>query len=202
VHNSCSGVILAGGLNKRLAGTKKALISLCGKRILDRICEIYDAVFDEIILVTNEPQQYLDFNFNIVTDLLPIRSSLTGIHTGLFYASHPFVFFAACDTPFLKHALIEHMVDEIEAGFDVIIPQTQAGFEPLCAVYSKDCFQAADHHLARNQLKIQKIFRKKKVKTISEKKLREKDADLLSFFNINTPEDLVKAEELSREIFF
>jgi len=47
----CTGVILAGGQNERFSGVNKAFISVGGKRILDRIYEIFDSLFDEIILV-------------------------------------------------------------------------------------------------------------------------------------------------------
>ena len=73
-----------------------------GKPILDHVHDVFRDVFDKIILVTNDPLQYLQWDFNIVTDIFPIRSSLTGIHTGLFYTSTPHAFFAACDAPFLK----------------------------------------------------------------------------------------------------
>jgi molybdopterin-guanine dinucleotide biosynthesis protein A len=76
------------------------------------------------------------------------------------------------------------------------MPETSAGFEPLCAVYSKRCLQPAQHHLEQEKLKIIKTFRKSRIKTISEKALRKIDPDLLSFFNINTPDDLKRAEEM------
>ena len=97
----CTGVILAGGENRRFSGKNKAFVQVAGKRILDHIYGVFSDLFEEIILVTNNPLQYLEWDFNIVTDLFSIRSSLTGIHAGLFYATNPHAFFAACDTPFL-----------------------------------------------------------------------------------------------------
>ena len=101
---SCTGVILSGGLNKRFQGKNKAFINVGEHRIIDNIYEVFKSVFDEIILVTNSPMDYLDWDIHVVTDLYPVRSSLTGIHSGLFYAGNPFIFAAACDTPFLKKA--------------------------------------------------------------------------------------------------
>ena len=91
----CSGVILSGGLSTRFNGHNKALISIHGKRNLDRIYGVFSELFDEIILVTNEPMQFLDWDLTVVTDLFPTRSSLTGIHAGLFYTKNPFAFFSA-----------------------------------------------------------------------------------------------------------
>jgi molybdopterin-guanine dinucleotide biosynthesis protein A len=192
----CSGVILSGGLAARYDGTEKALLRVSGIRILDRIYEIYRELFDEIILVTNSPEKFLEWDLLIVSDLFQIRSSLTGIHAGLFYMTNPYAFISACDTPFLKKEMVETVIGKIEAQIDIVIPETSAGFEPLCAAYSKRCLEAAQNHLEQKKLKITKTFRKSRIKTISEKALRKIDPELQSFFNINTPGDLKRAEEM------
>ena len=192
----CTGVILSGGLAARYDGTEKALLRVGGARILDRIYEIYRELFDEIILVTNSPEKFLEWDLLIVSDLFPIRSSLTGIHAGLFYMTNPFAFISACDTPFLKKEMVETVIGKIESQIDIVMPETSAGFEPLCAAYSKRCLEAAQNHLEQKKLKITKTFRKSRIKTISEKVLRKIDPDLQSFFNINTPGDLQRAEEM------
>ena len=192
----CSGVILAGGMNTRFSGRDKALISVGRRRILDRIYDVFIELFDEIFLVTNNPVRYLEWDLNIISDLFPVRSSLTGIHAGLFYASNPHVFFTACDTPFIKKELIEAIIARIEPGYDAIIPETSAGMEPLCAVYAKQCLQRIEQNLEREKLKIQLVFKNNRIKKIPEKILREKDPELISFININSPEDLDKVEGL------
>ena len=166
------------------------------ERILDRIYNIFKELFDDIILVTNTPRQFIEWDLNIVTDLFDIRSSLTGIHAGLFYASNPYAFFSACDAPFLKKEVVETVLDGIDDNIDIVIPETSAGREPLCAAYSRRCLNVAEQHLRQQKLKIQLAFRKCRIKTLSEKKLREKDPDLISFFNINTSEDLERAREM------
>jgi len=197
MKNHCTGVILAGGQNSRFFGTNKALVRVEGKKILDHIHDVFRDIFHEIILVTNDPAQYLQWNVNIVTDIFPVRSSLTGIHTGLFYSSTPYAFFAACDIPFLKKELVETLVNAIEPGIDIVIPETSQGFEPLCAVYSKRCFKSLEAQLVENELKIQQVFQKVRVKRISEDILRKSDPDLRSFCNINTPDDLAKANNIA-----
>lgn len=193
----CTGVILSGGLSTRFNGHNKAFIRVHGKRIIDRLYEVFSDLFDEIILVTNQPLQFLEWDLTIVTDLFSMRSSLTGIHAGLFYMKHPFAFFSACDTPFLKKELIETLIENIEQKIDIVMPETAAGFEPLCAIYSKRCLKPAEQHLKENKLKIQWAFRGNRIKNIPENILRKKDPDLVSFFNINTPLDLEKAEEMA-----
>jgi molybdopterin-guanine dinucleotide biosynthesis protein A len=191
---SCSGVILAGGLSKRFSGRNKAFLTIGERRIIDAIYDVVTSVFEEIILVTNHPMDYLEWDVNIVTDVYPVRSSLTGIHTGLFYASHPYIFVTACDTPFLKRELVETIVQNIDPGDAVVIPETSEGTEQLCAVYSKTCLSLMEKQVKEESFQIKKMFRKIRVKKIPEKVLREVDPELMSFFNINTDDDYLKAK--------
>ena len=196
MKHPCSGVILAGGLATRYGGENKAFLKVGGMQILDRLFDLFSELFDEIILVTNRPRDFLEWDALIVTDVFPVRSSLTGIHAGLFYASHPFAFFSACDTPFLKREIIETVLSEIEPGADLVLPRTSAGFEPLCAAYSRRCLKPAEDHLRANKFKIHLALKGCRIKTIPEDRLRAKDPGLVSFFNVNTPQDLERAEQM------
>ena len=122
----CTGVILSGGLSTRFNGQDKALLRVGGRRILDRLYDIFSDLFDEIILVTNHPLQFVEWDLTIATDVFPVRSSLTGIHAGLFYMKNPFAFFSACDTPFLKKELVETLLQNIGKNNDIIMPETSA----------------------------------------------------------------------------
>lgn len=195
----CTGVILAGGLNRRFSGREKALIRFGKTRIIDRIFAVLENLFKEIILVTNSPLNYTEWDTVIATDIMPVRSALTGIHTGLFYASYDYAFTCAGDTPFLNEEVIKILLSAMEPRWDVIIPDTSAGLEPLCAVYSKQMLSTIEENLTRNRFKIRQSFRKGRVKKIKETILREKDPELLSFFNINTPEDLDRALRIEEE---
>jgi molybdopterin-guanine dinucleotide biosynthesis protein A len=191
-----TGVILAGGLNTRFSGKNKAFFRVRGIKLLDRVYGIFKDLFEEIILVTNDPIQYLEWDLKIVSDLFPFRSSLTGIHTGLFYITTPFAFFAGCDTPFLKREIVETIINGIEPRIDVVIPETSAGLEPLCAVYSKECLKPIERHIKQQKVKIQRAIKNVRIKKIPESVLRDKDPALISFFNINTQDDLVLAESM------
>jgi len=199
MRQPCSGVILAGGLSTRYGGENKAFLKVGGMRILDRLFAVYTELFDEIILVTNRPSDFLAWDALIVTDIFPVRSSLTGIHAGLFYARHPFAFFSACDTPFLKKEVVETVLENLEPGIDLVIPRTSAGFEPLCAAYSQRCLKAAEDHILQNKFKIRMALSGKRVRAIPEDVLRQKDPELLSFFNVNSPEDLAQAEQFVKK---
>ena len=189
----CSGVILAGGENKRFSGIDKAFSKINGHRIIDHVYSVFEQVFEEIIIVTNTPEKYQEWGCCIVRDVFPIRSSLTGVHAGLFYSSNPFAFFSACDTPFLKKEIVECVIKNIDPRFHAIIPETQKGIEPLCAAYSRESLPQMEQNLMKHNFKIRKIFSKNRLKKIPEKKIRQADPDLVSFFNINSPDELEMA---------
>lgn len=192
----CSAIILAGGLNSRFGGKPKAFLEVGGTPILDRIYQVLRPRFDDLILVTNDPQAYLEWDLTIVTDLYPQRSSLTGIHAGLFYAQNPHAFVIACDTPFLQPGIVDLLRNRVDQRADIILPVTSAGNEPLCAIYARKSLPAMTHKLERRNFKIMQVFRRDRIKPVSEQRLREADPELCSFFNINTPEQLAQAEAL------
>ncbi|MFO8113010.1 MAG: NTP transferase domain-containing protein, partial [Desulfosalsimonadaceae bacterium] len=63
---SCSGVILAGGLSSRFQGRNKAFFELNGRRVIDPIVEAFQSIFDDILIVTNTPLAYLDYDVTLV----------------------------------------------------------------------------------------------------------------------------------------
>ncbi len=193
----CTGVILAGGRNSRFNGSNKAFITLFGKTVLQRILEAFSGLFEDVLLITKSPMDYLHYDIHIATDVFPLSSSLTGVHAGLFYSHTPYAFFAACDTPFLKPETIQTVIAHIEKGCDAVIPQTKAGLEPLCAVYARACLPAIETQIRQKRFQILAAFQKKRVVRIEEAVFREKDPDLVSFFNINSPQDLETAQQMT-----
>lgn len=198
---ACSGVILAGGRSSRLHGKNKAFIQIGGKSIFERLYNLYLQFFEEIIVVSNDPLAYVNWNVQIVTDIFPHRSSLTGLHAGLFSIQNPYAFFCACDAPFLKKNLVETILDQIDHRSQIIVPQKADGFyEPLCAVYAKTCVGPIEAQLSQKKLKISNIFNLVRTKVIAPEILKNSDPNLISFFNVNTPEDVKKAESIQASL--
>lgn len=191
-----SGVILSGGLCSRHGGRNKALIAVGGEKIIDRIYQVMKGIFDDLIVVTNEPDVYEHLDVKIVKDIYPCRSALTGLHAGLNAAENTHAFFTACDAPLIKKELVELMLENYHSDYDVLVPETKAGMEPLFAVYSKRCLPFIEHHLEQNNFKIRDVYKYLNVNNVDEETLRGKDDELISFFNINTPELIDAVREM------
>jgi molybdopterin-guanine dinucleotide biosynthesis protein A len=194
--NDCCAVILSGGLNSRMAGENKAFLEVGGHSILNRLLAGLRPVFEEILLVTREPQIYTGLPVKVVLDLYEDRSSLTGIHAALVNAVADFGFVVPCDTPFLQPAVIQMLLDALEPDLDVVVPQLDDHYEPLCAIYSKTCIPEIEAQLDRGDYKIINLFDRMKVKTLSRDQIKTADPELLSFLNVNTPSAHLACQKL------
>jgi molybdenum cofactor guanylyltransferase len=183
-----TGVILAGGKNRRM-GENKAFLAVNGELLIDRTVRLFRAVFEEVIVVTTSPLDYLDQEAAIVTDILPEKGALGGIYSGLFYAREEYAFIAACDMPFLNRAFLEYMISRT-TGYDIIVPATPEGFQPLHAVYSRRCLPVIRGLIERDRLKITGFYPGHRLLTISPEIIRSFDPEGRMFINVNTPEDL------------
>jgi molybdopterin-guanine dinucleotide biosynthesis protein A len=81
---------------------------------------------------------------------------LSGIHAALTKARGAAVFVVACDMPFISARLIEHLF-ELSRDADLILPRTERGYHPLCAVYTRACLEPVARRLAERRLKVQDL---------------------------------------------
>lgn len=195
----CTGVILAGGENSRLPGKKKTFHRVGDQMMLTRIHTLFSKLFTEVILVVNDPKAFVGWDALVVTDIIPSRCALAGLHAGLFYASNPWAYVTACDVPFVNEQVIHHLVSQRAPGLEVVIPRTDEGLEPLAALYSKACIPPIETTLNNNIFMIKKFFRKNRVKEIPVSVLKKLDPDMRFVFNVNTPEDLETAISLAEK---
>ena len=170
-------------------GVNKAFLQIGQKTIIERTVELFNQMFEQVILVTNDPLDYSHLNLEIAVDLVPKGGALIGIYTGLFYASHSPCFIAACDMPFLNSAVIDYMVG-LGKNYDVVIPSLEDGYHPIHALYSRRCINQIEQLIGTKNYKITDFFHKVRVREVTPTELKPLDPPMDSFLNINTPEDL------------
>lgn len=184
-----TGIILSGGKNTRMGGDNKAFVRIDEEFIIDRTITLFREVFDEIIIVTNSPLEYINYDVQIVTDIIKNKAALGGIYTGLFYASSDHCFVAACDMPFLDRRFIEYMIGRIER-YDIVVPETTDGFQPLHAIYSKKCISFMKKLIDSDRLKIRPLFKQVRTLIIPPEDIVTFDPNGKMFMNINSQKDL------------
>jgi len=193
-----SCIILAGGASRRM-GLDKALIQVEGIRLLDYVYGKCQELFNEIIIVTNQPHQFIEYQTPVVGDEIPGAGSLGGLYTGLKRASNYHSFCVACDMPFLKPELIFHLIEK-RFNYDVVIPITKKGLEPLHAIYSKRCIEPIKKLVERGDFKISGLIPEVHVEYCEEEEIKEIDPSFTSFINVNTKKDLFQIQKMLKGV--
>ncbi len=185
---SMTGIVLCGGKSSRM-GTNKAFLEVEGGRLIDRVLRVLGRHFEEVIMVTRTPVDYQDMDAVIVTDMIPDAGVLGGIYTGLFFSSAENAFVAACDMPFLDDRFIDHMIRRVK-NYDIVVPMTREGFQPLHAIYSRRCLPEMLRMIERATLKVSELFNRRRTLVIREDEINSFTTAGNLFLNINTPDDL------------
>jgi molybdopterin-guanine dinucleotide biosynthesis protein A len=190
--------IQAGGQSSRM-GEDKALKTFLGRPLIQRVVERLSPIADEIVVTTNRPADYDFLKLRLVSDLKPGRGALGGLYTAIASATHLIVAVVACDMPFASAGLLEaasRILVEEEA--DVVIAKSEEGYEPLHAVYRRDtCLPAIEAAMAADQWKVIAWFPQVKVRVLTHAEVESLDPGRLAFWNVNTPEEFAKAEQLA-----
>ena len=196
-----SGVVLAGGQSRRL-GRDKAVELLGGQPIIRRVLERVAALTSENIVVVADQARGdalpLRQDTRVAVDLHPGMGSLGGIFTGLAAAENEWAMVAACDMPFLNAGLMAYLLS-LREGSDVVAPVVEGRPEPTHALYSKECLPFIEERLRAEELKITGFYGGVRVRYVEEEEIRRFDPELLSFFNVNSPQDLERARKLAAE---
>ena len=196
-----SGIVLAGGRSTRMQ-VNKAFTEVGGLKLIDNVLGKVSEVFDEVILVTNDPESYFcyaDESVRIVSDLIPGKGPLSGIHAGLYCARYDVTLAAACDMPFLNMDLAVHMIDML-GDHDGVVPRIGEYFLPLFAVYTRRCLPIIEESLLLDRLKLSDIYESLDILYVNEKEIRRFGDPAVIFYNINNREDLKHAEGLVKKV--
>ena len=195
-----SSIVLAGGKSLRL-GHDKVFETVGNQNLLDLVIDRVTPLSGETILVTASNNALIEsdtyFGLKMVTDIYPGKGPLGGVYTGLITSSSFCNLVVASDMPFLNPALLRYMM-EISTGFDVVVPRIGDLMEPLHAIYTKNCLEPMEHLLKQDKLSIHRLFPMVKTRYVEADEIETFDPEHLSFFNINTRSDLLKAKEIAR----
>ena len=206
-----SAVVLAGGGSRRLRGSFKPLIDLCGCPMITYVLKAVSDLASEVVVVVSSEEQAeairssgaLDgVGAEVVLDLdIGPKCPLLGLVSGLRALRGDRAFVLACDTPLISKRVLSFL-GEILSYMNAVVPRWPNGFiEPLQAVYRTGKAARASLELLRSggpydmRSFLAKLGR---VRYVSTKVIEQLDPGLTTFLNVNTPADLRKAETILR----
>jgi molybdopterin-guanine dinucleotide biosynthesis protein A len=205
-----SAVILAGGSSSRL-GAEKSLLEFEGRPLLCQTVEKLLQVTGEVIIVArNEGHAQclkelagelvsaprVIFTWDSVSGFGPVA----GLDAGMRCAKGSLAFATGCDLPFLNLEIVDLLFDlaDTKEGYEAAVPVQPNGFlEPLHAVYDREkMLSACQRALEKGERRIHVPLQELCVHRIPVQSLRLLDPELLTLFNLNTPEDLIAARRI------
>jgi molybdopterin-guanine dinucleotide biosynthesis protein A len=190
MENRISGVILAGGDNKRFGGILKSNTLIDGETIISRITGTVRDLFNELIIVTNTPAEFREcIQCKIVKDEFLKSGPLGGIHAGMKSAVNEAIFVFAGDMPFLDKELIAEQIDAFNLeNYDILVPRIGRNIEPLHAIYRKSLLNELERFITdcKNR-SVRDFINSTKVGYFD---LQESEESKRAFTNINLPDDI------------
>jgi molybdopterin-guanine dinucleotide biosynthesis protein A len=204
--DSALGAILAGGASRRF-GSAKALAMVGGRMIVERVRDAVEATVGRVVLIANEPGPFAGLGLPSRPDVHPGAGPVAGIEAALRWAEEegrPGALVAACDMPFLDAPALRLLVDcartTVPSPDAVAVKMDDGETSPLCAYFSARCLPAAERVLAGDDRSMRALLSSVATAWVPmEDVARFRDPQTM-FFNVNTPDDLRRAEQIAREL--
>jgi len=198
--NKFSCAILAGGQSRRF-GRDKTVAEINNKSLTEILASKLCKISDDVMVISKDSSKFI-FSLNQVrflNDFTDSQSPLVGIITALQNAKHDKVFIVSADTPFLSLELV-HFLYEFINKHDCVLTKINGKINTLCGFYRKKIIQTLLDFFNRNNYRLIDIYIHINTKFISNiNEIKKYDSDLLSFININTPEDYEYAKKIAEK---
>lgn len=186
-----TGVVLAGGLGRRMGGVDKGLQRLQGRPMAAWVAERLAPQVDELLVNANQnTEQYAAFGYPVVADRIPdFAGPLAGLHAALSAARHPWVATAPCDSPFLPTDLVARLSAALQAQeADLAVARTFDQPHPVFCLCKRDLLPHLTAYLESGQRKFDRWYASLKAVEVAF------DDEAAAFENINTSDELQRFE--------
>jgi molybdopterin-guanine dinucleotide biosynthesis protein A len=193
-----SAAILAGGRATRFGGRDKSALVVDGRPIVDRQVAELSAVVDDIMIVGARHGarafQASD-RLRLIADIVPGCGPLGGLHAALTAMRGDRVLAVACDMPYLDAAFAEYLLS-LAGDAAVVVPQTDRGYHPLCAVYTRACLEPVAARLAQRQLALRDLYADVPTRIVTAAEMSRFGAPSRLLANVNTPDEYAGLDAL------
>ena len=190
-----TAAILTGGRSTRFGGRDKSALVVDGRTILDRQISELSQIADEIFLVGGTDRLNPRPGVTPIADLKPGCGPLGGVHAALIAARGKPVVVVACDMPYVTAPFLAYLAGLIGKRaeqrepdeFAAIVPQTERGYHPLCAVYTHAVLAPIEQRLAAGHFTMTDLLADVRLRVVAADEIaRFGDPDRL-LANVNTP---------------
>ncbi|SRR5579872_3170135 len=189
--------ILAGGRARRLGGRDKSALRIGDDTFLMRQVRAFAPVVRQVIIVGYTGSHPVPGEVAAVPDRIPGAGPLGGLDAALDAAAGDDVLLLACDMPLVPAALGRHLLTlDRDSEWNAVVPRTDRGYHPLCAVYTASCREIVRDRLARGQLRMIELLGELRVRTVEGQELAQFGDARRLLANVNTDADLAALEAL------
>lgn len=185
-----TGLILAGGLARRMGGGDKGLRLFRGKPMAAHaILRLVPQVDFLIINANQNLEAYAQFGYPVIADAITgFAGPLAGLHAGLLAAQTPLLVTAPCDSPFLPLDLVSRLYSALaEKEADLAVAKTGDQPHPVFSLVRREVLGSLTDFLESGGRKIDRWYSALKVVEVP-------FPDEAAFANINTQEELDRLE--------
>lgn len=189
-QQTVSGCIIAGGLSRRMGGGQKCFLPLAGKTILERIISrLLPQVFE--LIVNADDAAFAGCGLRVIDDAVADRPGpLAGLLAALEESKSGLVVTVPSDTPFIPGDLVVRLAAEIE-GRDCVVALSGGRRHPVCGLWRKELAGSLRRELEGGMRKVEAW-----TACLSCGSVSWPDIPYDPFFNINTPDDMIRAERI------
>src|SRR3954465_5142890 len=191
-----SAAILAGGRGHRFGGGDKSALVVDGRPIVERQVAELLTIVDDIMLVGARADGARAFqNYRTIADIVPGCGPLGGLHAALTEMRGDRLFVVACDMPYVDAAFAEYLLS-LAADAAAVVPQTDRGYHPLCAVYTRVCLEPVAARLAQRRLALRDLFADVPTRIVTIAEMSRFGAPSRLLANVNTPDEYAGLDAL------
>ncbi len=192
-----TGLVLAGGLGRRMGGVDKGLALLDGRPLAARVIErLAPQVGTLLISANRNPQAYGAHGYPVLADRVEgFAGPLAGLHAGLAACATPLLICAPCDAPFLPLDLVARLREALyrDGDHQLAVPRTGDGLQPTFALMRREVLAELTAYLDAGGRRMQAWYGQLRMATVD-------FPDGAAFGNINTPEDLAAVSVTSSRL--
>jgi molybdopterin-guanine dinucleotide biosynthesis protein A len=201
-----SAAILAGGRATRFGGLDKSALAVDGRTIFDRQVAELSKIAGEILLVGRTLPEMSRPRPGVtpISDLMPGYGPLGGLHAALRAARSHVVVVVACDMPYVSAPFLAYLASLTggpgERGepdeFIAVVPQTERGYHPLCAAYTRTAIEPIERRLAAGHLKMTDLLADIRLRVVTAHDIGRFGDPHQLLANVNTPAEYESLEAL------